>query len=126
MALDLAERGARDAMPKIEAAMAAGTPSRAFFDCVWAAGAPDLIAAGGARGELGTKIDRLCSHDVPLAAIEKDVKAAEAEHAAAPKDPMPTTCVVNDVTIALKQLKNHDDAKTLLARLVAVCPDWHE
>ncbi len=141
-ALKLANDLATDAVAKIDVAMKAGRPVDGIFDCVAAAMTETLVKAGGAYAELGTKLTRLCDHDVPLAAITKSVAEVEAARAKSPNhksderrtrssaegdakvdDKMLTACVVNDIGFALKALKTPEEAKPLLARYAVACPD---
>lgn len=122
-ALKLANDLATDAVAKIDVAMKAGRPIDGVFDCVAAAMTDTLVKAGGAYAELATKLTRLCDHDVPLAAIAKSVAETEAARAKSPNDKMLTACVVNDIGLALKSLKNRDEAAPLLARYAVACPD---
>jgi hypothetical protein len=121
-ALKLSNDLATDAVAKIRVSIVGDRPVDGIFDCVAMAGAETLTKAGGAYAELAKTLTQLCDHDVPLAAIKKSVEKAEAAHAKNPADKMLTECVVNDVGIALKSLKNRDDAKDLLARYAIACP----
>jgi hypothetical protein len=124
-ALKLANDLGTDALAKINAAMAAGKPTDAIFDCAAVLG-DELRKGGGAYVELADKLEKLCDHDVPLAVIEKSVQTVEAARAKAPDDKMLTACMVDgqmDIGLALKSLKNRDDAKALLARFAVACPD---
>ncbi len=122
-ALQLADDLTRDALTKIEAAMASGRPVDGVFQCVVTAGNEIMMTAGGEYAVRATKLQNLCDRDVPLAAIAKSVEAAEAARAKSPADKMLTACFVNDMKIALKSLKKRDDAKALLERFAIVCPD---
>ena len=121
-ALKLANDLATNAVAKIDVAMKAGRPVDGIFECVANAMNDTLVKAGGAYAELATKLGRLCDHDVPLAAIMTSVEKIEAERAKKPNDTMLTECMVNDVSFAMKALKNQDEAKPLLARYATACP----
>jgi hypothetical protein len=121
-ALKLANDLATEGVAKIEAAFKAGRPVDGIFECVANAMNETLMKAGGAYAELATKLGRLCDHDVPLAAIAKSVEEIEAARAKKPADTMLTECMVNDVSFAMKSLKNRDEAKPLLARYAIACP----
>lgn len=115
---------ARDAIPKLKAAIASKKPSDAQLECAAMAGIGDLKKSGK-HAALVAELEPLCTRDLHVAIIKVAVEAAEAARKAKPNEQVLSECFSGELTTASNELKEHgtlDAAKDLMARFNAVCP----
>jgi hypothetical protein len=122
-AAEFVMKGAREAMPQLEAAIAGAKPSDGMFKCAHMANI-DVIKK--ADSNFAARFEKLCTHDLQIAMIKRAVEAAEVARKAKPDEQMLSECFNADYTVALEDLekagKMDDAAKALVARFTAACP----
>ncbi len=124
-ALSFVAEGATEGIAKIKAAIAAGTPDKAFFSCAHTANI-ETLRASEPHQALAAELTRLCETDLPLAIITKGVEKAEAARDAKPDERVLSECFQGEMSAALEQMKEaktEAKAKDVLARFAVACPD---
>lgn len=117
--------GATEGVAKIKAAIAAGTPDKAFFSCAHTANI-ETLRASKPHQALAAELTQLCDADLPLAIITKGVEKAEAARKAKPDEKVLSECYQGEMSTALDQMKKaktDDKAKDVLARFAVACPE---
>jgi hypothetical protein len=124
-ALSFVADGATEGVAKIKAAIAAGTPDKAFFSCAHTANI-DTLKASKPHQALAAELQQLCDTDLPLAIITKGVEKAEAARKAKPDEKVLSECFQGEMSTAYEQMKTAKTdakAKDVLARFAVACPD---
>lgn len=124
-ALSFVAKGTTEAIAKIKAAIAAGTPDDAYFSCAQTANV-DTLKASKPHQALAAEITQLCETDLPLAIITKGVEKAEAARKAKPDEKVLSECYQGEMSTALDQMrkaKTDAKAKDVLARFAVACPE---
>jgi hypothetical protein len=122
-ATDFVMKGAREAMPQLEAAIASAKPSDGMFKCAHMA---NLDVIKKADSNFAARFEKLCTHDLQIAMMKRAVEQAETARKAKPDEQMLSECFNADYTVGLEDLekagKIDDAAKALTARFAAACP----
>ena len=114
-----------DDLPKIRAALTSEDPSSATLDCAQVENLGDARKAGKNLEGLA-EYEKLCTLDLPLAVLTKELARIEAARAAKPDEKVLSECYNAKYTTALEQLaqyKHEDTAKGFVARFATACPD---
>jgi hypothetical protein len=115
--------GAKEAIPKIKAAIAAGTPSAARYDCAHMANLDTLTKADA---KLAGELKQLCTHDLLIATMKVSVEKAEIARKAKPDEKVLSECFDAEYEVARTDLVGYhaedESAKAIEARFATACP----